>query len=202
LLRELGVVIPLGTQHVVPHVWALIEDADSILPQALREAFADLCVELRSLDERVEKIERQLAELAAQLPVVERLRSIPGVGLLTATAVVATTADIQRFPSGRHFASYLGLTPREHSSGSKRHLGAISKCGDVYLRMLLIHGARATLWHSKRLKEPDRLRTWALRLEQQVGHNKAAVALANKMARIMWAVWKHDRRFEAVSQAA
>jgi len=202
LLRELGLVIPVGAHHVVPRAWGLIEDADSGLPEALREAFAEVCRELRTLEERVKGIEHQLAALAEQLPVVERLRSIPGVGLLTATAVVALTADIQRFPSGRHFASYLGLTPREHSSGSKRRLGAISKRGDVYLRMLLIHGARATLWHAKQLKEPDRLRVWALRLEKSIGHNKAAVALANKLARIVWAVWKYDRRFESVAQAA
>jgi transposase len=161
-----------------------------------------VCNESRTLEERMKGIERQLEALASQLPVVDRLRSIPGVGLLTATALVALTVDIHRFPSGRHFASYLGLTPREHSSGSKRRLGAISKRGDVYLRMLLIHGARATLWHAKRLKEPDRLRAWALCLEKTVGHNKAAVALANKLARIVWAVWKYDRRFESVAQAA
>lgn len=202
LLREFGFVIPVGAQHVVPRVWGLIEDADSGLPDVLREPFAEGCRELRTLEERIKGLERQLEALATQLPVVERWRSIPGVGLLTATAVVALTADIQRFPSGRHFASYLGLTPREHSSGAKRRLGAISKRGDVYLRMLLIHGARATLWHAKRLKEPDRLRMWALRLEKKIGHNKAAVALANKMARIVWAVWKFDRRFESVAQAA
>jgi transposase len=202
LLRELGFVIPVGAQHVVPVTWRLIEDAESGLPEALRAAFAAVCTEIRTLEERMKDIERQLEALATEVPVVERLRSIPGVGLLTATAVVALTADIQRFPSGRHFASYLGLTPREHSSGSKRRLGTISKRGDVYLRMLLIHGARATLWHAKRLKYPDRLRAWALRLEKTVGHNKAALALANKMARIVWAVWKHDRRFESVAQAA
>jgi len=201
-LRELGFVIPGGAHHVVPRAWGLIEDADSGLPEVLREPFAEVCRELRTLEERIKDIEHQLAALAEQLPVVERLRSIPGVGLLTATAVVALTADIHRFPSGRHFASYLGLTPRERSSGSKRRLGAISKRGAVYLRMLLIHGARATLWHAKCLKEPDRLRAWALRLERSIGHNKAAVALANKLARIIWAVWKYDRRVESAAQAA
>ena len=133
---------------------------------------------------------------------MERLRSVPGVGLLISTALVAIVGDARRFPSGRHFASYLGLTPREHSSGMRRHLGAISKRGDVYLRMLLIHGARATLWHAKRLKEPDRLRAWALQLERTAGHNKAAVALANKLARIVWAVWTRDQDFTPVQHAA
>jgi transposase len=180
----------------------LIEDADSGLPDALRAPIAEVCTEIRTLEERIKAIEQELAVLAEQTPIVARLRSIPGVGLLTATAVVAVTADIHRFPTSRHFTSYLGLTPREHSSGGKRRLGAISKRGDVYLRMLLIHGARATLWHAKRLPEPDRLRAWALQLEHSVGHNKAAVALANKLARLIWTVWKHDRQFTFVPLAA
>ena len=102
-----------------------------------------------------------------------------------------------RFPAARHFASYLGLTPRESSSGLQRHLGRISKRGDPYLRMLLIHGARAVLLHAKKAKVCDRLRTWALERERARGHNKAAVALANKLARIVWAVWRHDHAYDA-----
>jgi transposase len=97
------------------------------------------------MEGRIRVVEDQLQALADQTPAVARLRSIPGVGLITATALVAFVGDVQRFPSGRHFASYLGLTPRERSSGLVRRLGAISKRGDVYLRMLLIHGARAVL---------------------------------------------------------
>jgi transposase len=107
---------------------------------------------------------------------------------LTATALAAFIGDVQRFPSGRHFASYLGLTPREFSSGMKRRLGRISKRGDAYIRMLLIHGARSILCHAKRAKQHDRLRAWALALEKRTKHNTAAVALANKLARIAWAV--------------
>ncbi len=202
LLREFGLVIPVGAAHVVPRTRAFIADADSPLPAPLRLAFAELCEELRGLEARIVRIEHQLAALARQFPTVERLRSIPGVGLLISTALVAIVGDAHRFPSGRHFASYLGLTPREHSSGMRRHLGAISKRGDVYLRMLLIHGARATLWHAKHLPQLDRLRAWALHLERTAGHNKAAVALANKLARLIWAVWKHDRAFLFVPQAA
>jgi len=127
--------------------------------------------------------------LALATPLVARLRTIPGIGLLTATALVGFVSDAHRFPSGRHFASYLGLTPREHSSGLRRRLGAISKRGDPYLRMLLIHGARAVLCHAKKAAGPRRLQHWALQLERLRGHNKAAVALANKLARIAWAVW-------------
>ncbi len=113
---------------------------------------------------------------------------MPGVGLLTATALAGFVGDLTRFPSGRHFASYLGLTPREHSSGNIRRLGAISKRGDVYLRTLLTHGARSVLAAAPRQSEPDRLRHWALELSARVGHNKATIALANKLARYAWAV--------------
>ena len=121
---------------------------------------------------------------------------------MTATALVAFVGDVQRFPSGRHFASYLGLTPREYSSGLKHRRGRISKRGDSYLRMLLVHGARSVLCHAKKAKSHDRLRTWALGLQSRVRHNKAAVALANKMARIAWAVWKRDKAFESLQPAA
>ena len=203
LLREFGVVIPVGARHVVPHVRALLEDADAGVPGLLRPALAAAVQEIGDLEARIRAIERQLEAAAAATLVVGQLRTIPGIGLLTATALLATVGDVQRFPSARHFASYLGLTPREHSSGSRRHLGAISKRGDAYLRMLLIHGARAVLWHAKTTtaSPPDRLRTWALHLERLRGHNKAAVALANKLARIAWAVWRRGRVFAAAPAA-
>jgi len=201
LLREFGCVIPLGAHHVLPRAWDLLADPDSGLPDALRPALAKVCTEIRQLDDSIRLVENQLEALAHQTPAVARLRSIPGVGLITATALVAFVGDVQRFPSGRHFASYLGLTPREHSSGLIRRLGAISKRGDVYLRMLLIHGARAVLWAAKKRSTPDRLRTWALHLQKLHGHNKAAIALANKLARVVWAVWKHDVDFREVPAA-
>ena len=196
LLRELGLFIPEGRKHVLPEAWEIIQDANSGLPEALRPSLSALCEEIASLSTRIEEIEKQLEVLAKQIPAVGRLRSVPGIGLLTATALYAFVGDIARFPSGRHLASYIGLTPREYSSGLRRRLGRISKRGDAYLRMLLIHGARAILWHAKRMKQPDRLRAWALKLEKKIGHNKAAVALANKLARIAWAVWKSERDFE------
>lgn len=108
---------------------------------------------------------------------------------------------IRRFPSGRHLASYLGLTPREYSSGLKRRLGRISKRGDGYLRTLLIHGARSVLVHARK-QQPDRLRAWAHALGQTHVHNKAAVAVANKLARIVWAVWTHNVPYELMPKAA
>ena len=172
LLRELGVFIPVGSREVVPAAWSLIEDADSNLPEALRPIFAEACREIREIEGRVKQVERQLEAISEQLPAVEHLRTIPGVGLLTATALVGFIGDIRRFPTGRHFASYLGLTPREYSSGLKRHLGRISKRGDGYLRTLLIHGARSLLVHARK-QQPDRLREWANNLAKTHVHNKA-----------------------------
>ena len=199
LLRELGFTIPLGARQVVPHGIALVSDAASGLPDPLRPVLDQTLREIRELEARVREVERSLEVMARTSDVVVRLRTIPGVGLLTATALVAFVGDVRRFPSGRHFASYLGLTPRERSSGLRRRLGAISKRGDPYLRMLLIHGARSVLLHAKKKapSERDRLRTWALDRERDRGHNKAAVALANKLARIVWAVWRRERVYGA-----
>ena len=127
--------------------------------------------------------------------------TIPGIGLLTATALVAFVGDIRRFPPARHFASWLGLTAREYSSGLKRYLGRISKRGDGYLRTLLIHGARSVLLHARQ-QQPDRLREWAFNLGKTHVHNKAAVAVANKLARVVWAVWTHGRPFAHLAKAA
>ena len=102
-------------------------------------------------------VERQLGALARQLPDVTLLRTVPGVGVLTATALVALVGDIRRFRSGRHFASFLGLTPKEASSAGRRRLGAISKQGDIYVRMLLTHGARSFVWHAKTAAPPTTL---------------------------------------------
>jgi len=196
LLRELGLSIPVGARQVLPRVCELVSDADSGLPGALRPALAAAVREIRELEGRVREVERMREAISRESELLARLRTVPGVGLLTATALVAFVGEVQRFPSGRHFASYLGLTPREHSSGLQRRLGAISKRGDPYLRMLLIHGARAVLLHAKKLTaQKDRLRAWALAREQARGHNKAAVALANKLARIVWAVWRNGAAY-------
>jgi len=141
---------------------------------------------------RIAQLERELTALARQSPACTTLLSIPGVGLLTATAMVAATSgEVSHFHDARHFASWFGLTPKEHSSGNTRHLGRISKRGDRYLRMLLTHGARsvlraATVAH--RAGRPvDRLKSWALAVRARTNHNKAACALANKLARICYA---------------
>ena len=186
ILRELGIVIPQGAQHVVPRLCAL--EAGSEVPPALLVLIAEVRREIEGLEARIKQAERQLRAIAGADDTVKRLMTIPGIGLLTATGIVAFVGDLSRFKSGRHLSSFLGLTPREYSSGGSRRLGRISKRGNSYLRMSLIHGARSSLLAGKRAKAPDRLRRWALAIEKRGHHNQAAVALANKMARIAWAV--------------
>ena len=201
-LREFGVGIPVGAQRAIQAVRDALSNSMCVVPVLLHSSLLELLAEIDSLEKRCKHIERELARLNEHDPVVERLLQIPGVGPLTATALRASVVDIQRFPSGRHFASWLGLTSREHSSGARRRLGRISKQGDPYLRTLLIHGARAVLLAARsaqrRGSSPDRLRTWALDLQERRGHNKAAVALANKLARIVWATWRHERDFTSI----
>lgn len=203
LLREFGFTIPVGARHVVPGATELIEDAEIDLPDVLRGMLHEMCTEIRDLEARLQSVEGRLESLARQTPAVARLRSIPGVGLLTATAMVGFVGDVTRFRSSRHFASYLGLTPREHSSGNSRRLGRISKRGDVYLRTLLVHGARSVLWSAHRKgMAPSPLQRWGLHIHEQRGYNKASVALANKLARRIWAVWKRDSDYQDHYKAA
>lgn len=201
LLREFGIFIPVGAHHVVPRVRALLTEPASV-PVLLHATLAAACDEIDELEAKMHAVEQQLAALAADLPDVTLLQTVPGVGLITATALIALVSDIRRFRSGRQFASYVGLTPKEDSSGSRHRLGAISKQGDVYVRMLLTHGARSLLWHAKNAKEPTTLQQWAVHIEQRRGHNVAAVAVANKLARVVWAVWAHARPFMADHRAA
>ena len=199
LLREFGIVIPLGATRVVPRVEEMLSDPESHIPTILRSALRELCDEIRALEARVTALRRQLEALAAQSEEVQRLCTVPGIGVLTATAMVALVGDMRRFPSGRHLASYLGLTPRQRQSGGRQHLGRISKQGDAYLRTLLMHGARSLLWAARRRPEQDRLRLWALQVQERRGHNKAAAAVANKLARIAWAISVQQRPFRVIS---
>jgi transposase len=196
VLREFGLFIPKGAHRVVGQVQLWIRDPESPIPAPLKPVLEKACEEIGDFESRIRFVETQLESLAVQVPAVARLRTLPGIGLLTSTALVGFIGDPHRFRSGRRFASFLGLTPREHSSGLQRRLGSISKRGDVYVRMLLIHGARTVLWHAKRRENPGRLRRWALDLEKHRGHNVAAVALANKLARIAWATWTRDEDFQ------
>ena len=166
-LREFGVMIPLGASRVVP--LARIAIADDAVPAYLGEVLEDVLREIEILADKAKAVQRSLEHLSQQMPEVQLLMTIPGIGVLTATALVSFVGDVRRFRSGRQLAAYLGLTPREFSSGSSRRLGRITKRGNSYVRMMLIHGARSALRAGKISDEPDDLRTWALGVETTKG---------------------------------
>lgn len=199
MLREFGIDIPMGATRGIAAIREALGAADNGVPDALRPYIGDVLKEIDELALKVKGVERSLRTLTQEDAIVKRLEQIPGVGLIVSTAMRAAIADIHRFPTGRHLACWLGITAKEHSSGERRRLGRISKHGDVYLRTQLIHGARSALLQAKRAAngglELDRLRRWCVNTERRVGHNKAAVALANKLARIIWATWKYERDF-------
>jgi transposase len=163
-LREFGIMIPLGVNVAKDQIGIALAQPDSGIPDGLRPALAEM------LEEKILRTERDLAALTDSDQRVQQLRDIPGIGLLTSTAIRSSVGDIHRFPSGRHFASWLGLTASERSSAERRRLGRISKQGDVYVRTLLVHEARSALLGAHRAersgKPLDRLRRWALGLRK------------------------------------
>ena len=190
--REFGIVIAQGARLGVERIARVLADPHSGVPELIRGTLKLLIEEIRLLEVRIAQLERELTVVARASGACTRLLTIPGVGLLTATAMVAATSgNVQHFRDARHFASWFGLTPKEHSSGMTRQLGRISKRGDRYLRMLLTHGARSVLHAAGRAtltgKRIDSLRQWALNVQARANHNKAACALANKLARICYA---------------
>lgn len=200
LLREQGIAIPAGARVALKRVAELVHDQGTLLPEQLRALLPGLLEEVRTIEARTVELERTLSQQARADASVRRAMEIPGIGLLTATAARAQVGRVDTFKSARHFAAWVGLTPKEHSSGNSRHLGRMSKRGNVYLRTLLVHGARAVLAAVKRKRRPpkslSRLAQWALRVEARCGHNKACVALANKLARTLWAVWRYERAYD------
>lgn len=200
--REHGIPLPAGPRAASAAVPTLAEQ----LPRQLALAVTSVYEDVRALEARIAGIERQLTALAKDDAVIRRLLEIPGIGLLTATALVGSVGRITAFRRARQFASWLGLTPREHSSGPRRRLGAITKRGDVYLRCLLTHGARAVLLTAQRQAAAHKpltgLQPWAVQLASRKGHNKATIAVANKLARIVWAVWTRDTAYTATPAAA
>ena len=159
--------------------------------------FTDLADRLRALDERIAVYDRRVAQLARQTAPAQRLMQVPGVGPVTATALMATVGDARTFRNGRQFAAWLGMVPRHHASGGTRRLGRITQRGDVYLRTLLIHGARAVLRQVSR--RTDATSRWATALKARRGFNKAVVALAAKHARILWALLATGRPYQPAS---
>jgi transposase len=204
LLHEFGITMPRGAATALKQLPACIDAPE--VPDALRPMLREVFSEILELKRRIDEVEKQLERLTAHDPAVQAVRQVSGIGVLTSTALVASAVDAKNFRNGRHLASWVGLTPREYSSGNTRRIGAMSKRGDVYLRMLFIHGARSAMLVAGRLqregKPLTRLQRWALDLKARTNHNKAAVGLANKMARIAWAVWYHGRQFSGDYAAA
>lgn len=198
LLAEFGVHLPAGAAGIV----ARLREALNRAPAVLSHSLASVLEEIQDLESRLRQIDRQLGQIAKRDPVAQRLLTIPGIGIITATAMIGSVPDIHAFHRSRQFSAWLGLTPREYSSGQSRRLGGISKRGDHYLRMLLTHGARSALLtaHRQASKDPDhlsRLQRWALDVERRTHRNKATIALANKLGRIIWSVWSRDENYRA-----
>lgn len=198
--REFGIAIPVGARTGIEAISRVLADPATAVPDLIRGTARLLVEEIRLLEARIAQLERELASLAKLSPACTTLLSIPGIGLLTATALVAATSgDVSHFKDARHFASWFGLTPKEYSSGGSRYLGHISKKGDRYLRMLLTHGARSVLRAAVAAqgkgKTVQGVRHWALQVQARSNHNKATCALANKLARICYATLRDKSRF-------
>jgi transposase len=203
--REFGICIPVGARTGIEVISRVLADPATGIPELIRGTAKLLIEEIRLLEARIAQLERELAELAKHSAACTTLLSIPGIGLLTATALVAATSgDVTHFKDARHFSSWFGLTPKEYSSGNSRCLGHISKRGDRYLRMLLTHGARSVLRAAKVAqgagKEVCGVRRWALDVQARSNHNKAACALANKLARICYATLRDKEPFDESQQ--
>ena len=197
LLAEYGIVINKGVAAVRKGLPGILEDAENGLTMRGRALFADLLEELRVLDERFKQSEKQIEISNRGNEVCQRLDEILGVGPITASAVYAAAGNGKNFVNGRHFSAWIGLVPGQHSTGGKSTLLGISKRGNAYLRTLFIHGARAVLRHSA--NKTDRFSLWAQALLERRGHNKACVAVANKMARMAWVIMAKGESYRAAT---
>jgi len=195
LLAEFGIVMPQGIAHVVAKLPDILEDGENGLPGSLRQLLAGLLAHFKELDRQTGELEREIKLWHREHEASRKLERIPGIGPITASALVASVGDAKSFKNARQLAAWLGLVPRQHSSGGKSTLLGISKRGDVYLRTLLIHGARSVLRHLQR--HTDQAEGWLARLAARRNPNVAAVALANKNARIVWALLAHGRDYHA-----
>ena len=191
LLSEFGVVLPLRAQTV--RLQAV--SASEHLPELVRRAVAELLDHLRLLDVRIAEYEREIENQARRSEPAQRLMKIRGIGPTTALALVASVGSAREFKNGRQFSAWIGLVPRQHSTGGKARLGHISKMGDPYLRCLLFQGARAVL-HTAAARQ-DRFSRWVLELQARRGYYRTLVAIANKNARIAWALLSRNEEFKA-----
>ena len=195
LLGEFGLIIPQGIINVTKRVPVLLEDASNELPVAFRQLIDHLTQHLKELDRQVKEFERQIIAWHRASELSQKLEKIPGIGPLAASALVASIADARSFENGRQVSAWLGLVPRQSSSGGKPTLLGMSKRGDAYLRTLLIHGARSAILAAQRKTENTNV--WLAKLLTRRHPNIAAVALANKNVRTVWALLAHGRQFKA-----
>lgn len=200
LLHERGVVTRRGAAGLRAGVAAALADESNELSGELRALVVELMEELRTIELKLKSFDQRIERAARRDERCIRLRAVPGVGPLIASALVATVGNAREFKSGRELSAYLGLTPRQHSSGGKTVMLGISKRGDRYLRTLLIHGARSLLY-GKRWRMHPRA-AWAGRLIAGRGQNVAAVALANHNARLLWALLSRDDRYRPAMHGA
>jgi transposase len=199
LLSEFGLIVPQGIGHITGRVPTLLDEAKDELPGVFQELVLRLLEHFKDLDRQVNEMEHQIQSWHRANALSRRLEKIPGIGPITASALVASVGDAKNFTSGRQLAAWLGLVPKQHSSGGKTNLQGISKRGDTYLRTLLIHGARAVI---RQIERKANVQGWLGNLLGRRNKNVAAVALANKNARIAWALLAHDREFRSDYVAA
>jgi transposase len=199
-LLERGISFPKGPAHLRKQMASILEDADQNLTPRLRNLLDLMWREWKQLDRDIELTSTQIETIADQDAACQRLRQIPGVGPLVATATVAAIGNGAAFRKGREFAAWLGLVPRQHSTGGKARLFGISKRGNSYLRRLFVHGARAVLLHVK--YDTGALGSWVHQLETRVPKKKVIVAIAHKLARIAWAVLTHGEPYRSVQVSA
>jgi transposase len=195
LLAEYGIAIPQGISHIAKHVPEILEDGENGLPGVVRPLIDRLGAHLKELDRQVGELEVQIQTWHRANDASRKLAEIPGIGPITASALVASIGDAKSFDNGRQLAAWLGIVPRQNSSGGKQTLLGISKRGDTYLRTLLIHGARAVIRVAER--KVNHANSWLAGVMGRRNKNVAAVALANKNARIVWALLARDRRYTA-----
>jgi transposase len=194
LLAEFGIVIPQGIGHIAKRLPEILEDGENALPGMMRGLLARLGENLKYLDQQVEELERQIKLWHRENEQSRKLEQIAGIGPITASAFVATVGDVKSFKNARQVPAWLGMVPRHGGTGGKVTLGRISKRGDVYLRTMLIHGARSVIAQIER--KPEQADGWLKKLLARRNKNIAAVALAAKNARIAWALLAHERSYE------
>ena len=195
-LTEIGIITAQGANNARA-LATLIMEANDMIPAAVRSALLPLVRQLTELDDEIGQSDQAIMALAKADETARRLMTVPGIGPVTASALVASVQDISVFSGPREFAAFLGLTPRQNSSGGKERLGRVSKMGNRYLRKLLVVGAHAVLFHRKRCN--DALRSWADRLMEAKPFKLVAVAIANKLARIVFALMRDETRYACTS---